>query len=59
MTTYDIRHLFLRPIALAVGTACVAAVAAAQQPAQQPVDRAALDRQTSSIAARISPLSAH
>jgi hypothetical protein len=37
-------HLFLRPLAITVGTACLAAVAAAQQPAPPPADRAALER---------------
>jgi len=27
MTTHDVRHLFVRPLAIAVGTACVVAVA--------------------------------
>ena len=45
MTTYDRRHLVLRPIAIVVGTACLTVIAAAQQPAPPPVDRAALERQ--------------
>jgi hypothetical protein len=44
MTTSDIRHLFSRPLALALAITCVTAVAA-QQPAPPPVDRAALERQ--------------
>ena len=48
MTTSDIRHLFSRPL-IAVGTACITIVVAAQQPPQQParppVDRAELERQ--------------
>jgi hypothetical protein len=43
MTTPDIRHLFNRPLAVAIVAACLGVVAAAQQPAQP--DRAALERQ--------------
>jgi len=45
MTTYDRRHRALRPLAVVVGAACLTVVAAAQQPAPPPVDRAALERQ--------------
>jgi hypothetical protein len=49
MITPDIRHRFLRPVAIAAVTACVGAITAAQQPAPQPApaqpDRAALERQ--------------
>ena len=47
MTTHDIRHLFSRPLVIAVATTCVTAVVLAQQPAQQPPqpDPAALARQ--------------
>ena len=45
MTMHHVRHLFLRPLPIAFGTACVAVVAAAQQPAQPPADRAAIERQ--------------
>jgi hypothetical protein len=46
MTTH-VRHLFSRPLAIAVAIASVTTGAAAQQPAQQPAqpDRAALERQ--------------
>jgi hypothetical protein len=36
MTIHDIRHLFSRPLVIAVATTCVTAVVLAQQPAQQP-----------------------
>jgi hypothetical protein len=45
MTTHAVRHLFVRPHAIAVVIACLAVVAAAQQPQQPPVDRAAVERQ--------------
>jgi hypothetical protein len=47
MTIHDIRHLFSRPLVIAVATTCVTAVALSQQPAQQPAqpDPAALARQ--------------
>lgn len=49
MTRSDIRHLFSRPLIIAVATACVTVVVATQQPPQQParppVDRAELERQ--------------
>src|SRR6476659_7759926 len=44
MTTRDARPFFLRPLAIAVASAC-AAVATAQQPPQAPIDRAAFERQ--------------
>jgi hypothetical protein len=43
MTAHDIRHLFLRSLAIAVATACVTVVAV-QQPAQPPVDRVAQEQ---------------
>ena len=48
MTIHQIRHLFSRPLVIAVAVTCVTVVAAAQQPAQppaQPPDAAALERQ--------------
>jgi hypothetical protein len=45
MTIHDIRHLFSRPLVVAVATTCATVVALAQQPAAPPVDRAALERQ--------------
>ena len=45
MTHSTHTHPFSRPLAIAVITACAAVVAAAQQPAPPPVDRAALERQ--------------
>ena len=45
MTIHDIRHLFSRPLVVAVATICATVVALAQQPAAPPVDRAALERQ--------------
>src|SRR4030095_16733605 len=45
MTIHDIRHLFSRPLVVAVATTCATVVALAQQPAPPPVDRAALERQ--------------
>jgi hypothetical protein len=45
MTTPHIRHLFSRPLAIAVVAACVTVVAAGQQPAQPQVDPAAAERQ--------------
>jgi hypothetical protein len=45
MTTHDIRHLFYRPLAVALVAASVGAIAAAQQPAPPQPDRAALERQ--------------
>jgi hypothetical protein len=45
MTTHDVRHLFSRALALLVATGCMTAATRAQQPAQPPVDRAALERQ--------------
>ena len=44
MTIHDLRHLFSRPLLIAVATTCVTVVALAQQPAQPP-DPAALARQ--------------
>jgi hypothetical protein len=45
ITTHRVRDFFVRPLAVAVGSACIAVVAAAQQPAPSPADRAALERQ--------------
>ena len=44
MTIHDLRHLFSRPLLIAVATTCVTVVALGQQPAQPP-DPAALARQ--------------